>query len=501
MSLTSVPIRPLGPERFAEILASRAYQQFGQTISAARQLFHGRRVWNINSTARGGGVAEMLASLLAYAQGAGVDARWLVIGGNPSFFTVTKRIHNQLHGAPGDGGPLGEVERVIYEESLRPAAEQLLRMVRPQDAVLLHDPQTAGLAEPLKKKGVTVVWRCHVGLDTPNALARAAWSFLRGHVLAADTCVFTRPSFVWEGLPAEKIAVIAPSIDAFSPKNQEMSPARVAAILEATGMIEPGHAPAGPSGDADPIFARVDGRPGRVVRCTRMYGAPPPPADAPLVVQVSRWDRLKDPLGVMNGFARYVAPHTSAHLILAGPAVAAVADDPEGIVLLNQAAEAWKALPAGLRSRVHLACMPMDDTDENGAIVNALQRRADVVVQKSLAEGFGLTVAEAMWKGRPVVASRIGGIQDQVEHGVTGLLLDDPTDLVSFGDLVLGLLREPHRAERLGAQARERVRQEYLGPRHLTQYFELFVRLLPPLTTQPARPAVQETRSTPLPLA
>jgi trehalose synthase len=152
----------------------------------------------------------------------------------------------------------------------------------------------------------------------------------------------------------------------------------------------------------------------------------PLPMDARLVVQVSRWDRLKDPLGVMDGFANHVAGRTDAHLVLAGPATAGVSDDPEGAEVLQECVAAWSRLPAETRARVHLACLPMDDVEENAAIVNALQRSAVVGVQKSLAEGFGLTVAEAMWKGRPVVASRVGAIQDQVTDGVSGLLLDDP---------------------------------------------------------------------------
>jgi trehalose synthase len=151
-----------------------------------------------------------------------------------------------------------------------------------------------------------------------------------------------------------------------------------------------------------------------------------------------------------------------------------VADDPEGAEVLQEGVAAWEALPAEAQERVHLLALPMDDTQENAAIVNALQRRAAVVVQKSLAEGFGLTVAEAMWKARPVVASRIGGIQDQVVDGETGLLVDDPTDLAAYGSACVELLGDPERAERMGDAARDRVRDEYLGVRSLMQYVELF---------------------------
>jgi trehalose synthase len=201
-------------------------------------------------------------------------------------------------------------------------------------------------------------------------------------------------------------------------------------------------------------------------------------SDDPVVLQVSRWDRLKDPLGVIRGFAEHVAPETQAHLVYAGPAVEAVADDPEGAEVLAEAEDAWRSLDAPVRARVHLACLPMDDGDENAAIVNALQRHAAVVVQKSIAEGFGLTVAEAMWKARPVVASRIGGIQDQIEDGVSGELIDDPRDLAAYGAAVSDLLRDPVAAERVGAEAQRRVRARFLGSRSLDQYFELISKVL-----------------------
>lgn len=469
--LQDVEIGPLRPERFEEVLSAETYARFGETIRTAGELLKGRRIWNVNSTARGGGVAEMLASLLAYARGAEVDARWVVIQGDPGFFTVTKRIHNNLHGAPGDGGDLSREQHEMYEQTLARNAGELAERMSPDDIVLLHDPQTAGLAEPLKETGVKVIWRCHVGLDTPNDVARRAWDFLRPYVEPADAYIFSRRAFAWERLEEWKIAVVPPSIDAFSPKNQELSQDAVASILSTTGLIK---APAG----GEPRFVRVDGSPGMVERPTQMLGAPPPEPGVPLVVQVSRWDSLKDPLGVMAGFADHVAPHTDAHLVLAGPSVEAVADDPEGAEVLDAVVAEWERLPGHVQERVHLAAMPMEDAGENAAIVNALQTKADIVVQKSLAEGFGLTVAEGMWKARPVVASRIGGIQDQIEHGQNGMLIDDPKDLEAFGRVLVDLLRDTEGARTMGLKAKERVREYFLGPRHLMQYMELIESLI-----------------------
>jgi trehalose synthase len=215
-------------------------------------------------------------------------------------------------------------------------------------------------------------------------------------------------------------------------------------------------------------------------RTADVWEEQPLPFDAPAVVQISRWDALKDPIGVIRGFAEHVPADSGAHLVYAGPAVEAVADDPEGARVLRDSLALREQLPDEPRGRVHLAALPMDDVEENAIIVNALQRHASVVVQKSLAEGFGLTVAEAMWKARAVVASRIGGIQDQIIDGETGVLLDDPNDLAAYGAAVADLVRDPERAERMGRHARERVRDEFTSPRRLLDYLRLVRRLLAP---------------------
>ena len=180
----------------------------------------------------------------------------------------------------------------------------------------------------------------------------------------------------------------------------------------------------------------------------------------------------------MEGFAQFVAPKVDCHLILAGPGASTVADDPEEAGVLGEVEDRWHHLPPAARDRVHLARLPMDDPQENAIIVNALQRRAQVVVQKSLGEGFGLTVAEAMWKGRPVVASRVGGIQDQIQHGLSGLLIDDPRDLAAFGAAVVSLFSDTVAADRLGGEANLRVRRDFLAPRLLMQQAGLIGRLL-----------------------
>ena len=466
MSLESVEVGALQLDRFADVLDDERFAAMQEAAARGREAFAGRTIWNVNSTARGGGVAEMLVSLLAYARGAGIDARWSVIAGDAGFFHVTKRLHNRLHGSEGDRGPLGDAERETYERALEPNAAALREQIGADDLVILHDPQTAGLIPAIKAAGVPVVWRCHIGVDVPNDTARGAWRFLEPYVREADAVVFSREAFAWEGLHGVPLHVIAPSIDAFAPKNQDLGAEAVDGILAAAGVVD---------GGGRGEFTRVDGSRGRIEHRADMT---PLAAGARYVLQVSRWDRLKDPLGVIAGFAEHVAPRCpDLHLVYAGPAVEAVSDDPEGAEVLAEARTCVGELDGDVRARVHLAALPMDDLQENAAIVNALQRRAAVVVQKSIAEGFGLTVAEAMWKGRPVVASRIGGIQEQIVDGESGRLLDDPRDLETFGALVAELIDDPDGAERMGAAARARVRDEFLAVRHLEQYLELLAPL------------------------
>jgi trehalose synthase len=317
-----------------------------------------------------------------------------------------------------------------------------------------------------------VIWRCHVGLDTPNAYAREAWRFVEPYVLDADAFVFSRESSVWDGLDRSRVAVITPTIDVFTPKNEELDAETVRAVLGACGLVEEG-APAGAT-----RFGRQDGTPGLVERRVALVEDERLRLGTPVVVQVSRWDALKDPVGVIRGFAEHVPASTGAHLVYAGPAVDAVADDPEGARVLRASVDARASLAAEARRRVHLAALPMADLHENAVIVNALQRHARIVVQKSLAEGFGLTAAEAMWKARPVVASRVGGIVEQIVDGESGVLLDDPGDLEAFGAAVAALLADPERAARLGRNAHERVRARFLSARSLLDYLTLVEHIL-----------------------
>lgn len=471
--LQSVHVATLPAARFQEVLDPPQWEMLDAANRHAREIFGDRRIWSINSTATGGGVAEMLQSLVAYARGAGVDARWSTIDGEPEFFSITKRIHHKLHGSAGDGGPLGPAEHEVYARVTRANGERLASELLPGDVVLLHDPQTVGMIPVIAPDGdAHVLWRSHIGVDEPNEHVREAWDFLLPYLGDTQSLIFTRREYVPPQLADRDLTIIPPSIDVFSQKNQPMTADQVVSILATAGIVD---APA----IVPPSYLHHDGREDRVERRAVMDEDERLGLADRIVLQVSRWDPLKDPVGVMEGFVEHVAPYVQdAQLVLAGPSPAGVTDDPEGAIVLEQVRAARAALAPDVRRRVHLASLPMEDRGENAAIVNALQRRAAVVVQKSLAEGFGLTVAEAMWKDRPVVASRVGGIQDQIVDGVSGVLLDDPRDLPAFGSAVASLLADPELMARMGEEARERVRSEFLGSRHLIQYLALFARLI-----------------------
>jgi trehalose synthase len=464
-----VPIPPAPIDRYRPLLGE-AFDEIERVAVWAREAFEGRAIWHVSSTFRGGGVAEMLRTLLPYVRGAGVDTRWIVLREAPEFFAVTKRIHNRLHGDPGGGGDLDEEARQLYEAALAATSAQLVRLCQTGDIVYLHDPQTAGLAPAMKEAGLEVIWRCHIGIDEPNQLARSAWDFLHRYVERADVYVFSRREYLWEGLEEARAWFMPPVIDPFSPKNQDLEPESVDAILRAIGLAPDGLAGA-------PVFVRADGTPGRVEREATLLQEEQLPAATRVVAQVSRWDRLKDPRGALAMLECHL-DDPEAHLVLAGPESGGVADDPEGAAVYGDVAESWRRMSDDSRRRAHLVSLPMYDIDENGAMVNAIQRRADVVLQKSIAEGFGLTVAEAMWKRRPVVGSRVGGIQDQIADGESGLLVDDPHDLAAFGRAVGIILADPDRARLMGEVGRQRVIERYLAVYRLREYVDLVASLL-----------------------
>jgi trehalose synthase len=444
--------------------------RFVASLQRSADRLDGRTIWHVNSTAEGGGVAELLHQVLGYLRGGGIRCRWLVIEGDQDFFRVTKRIHNRLHGSIGDGGPLDQAARDAYDRVAQRELEPILDLARRGDVVTLHDPQTAGLIRSLVDAGLLVVWVCHVGVDAPTEIVRSAWDVLRPEVEKAHASVFSRRAYVWKGLDRRRVAVIPPCIDPTSPKNVEISGMEATWVLQAARVLD-GEPP-------DPVELTVDGFGTIPIRgVADSIQEEPTPPDRALVTQISRWDRLKDHVGVLPAFARHVPKGLDAHLLLVGPAVTSVTDDPEGPVVLEENIAAWERLPLAKRRRVHIVSLPVEDRIENALVVNALQREADVIAQKSLAEGFGLTVAEAMWKSRPVVGSRVGGIQDQIVDGRSGILVDPP-DTAGAGRAISALLRDVGFAQAIGHAARARVRNRFLPPHFLGAHLSVIDRVL-----------------------
>jgi trehalose synthase len=368
----------------------------------------GRRVVHVNSTAVGGGVAEILNRLTPLMDELGLRARWEVIKGGDDFYHVTKKFHNALHGTAQD---LGARDFQVYEDTLD---ENLSRLDLGDDFVFIHDPQPAALVKKRRGLDNKWIWRCHIDLSRKIG---DVWPFLRPYVEQYDACVFSTAAFA-QTLPIPQ-AIIAPAIDPFSDKNREMELEEIRTILERLEI----------------------------------------PSDKPLVTQVSRFDRLKDPLGVIEAFER-AKPYISARLLLVG---GSAADDPEGAQVMDEVRERAARDPDILV----LSLPPTSHLE-----INAIQRASAVIFQKSLREGFGLTVSEALWKGKPVIAGAVGGIPLQIAHKYSGILI---RTVEGASYWLKQLLHEPGYARRLGENGREHVRQNFLITRQLRDYLMLFL--------------------------
>jgi trehalose synthase len=474
-ALAEIPLETRDFEDLGRYLLMPMMQRVRVARQRAGELLGGRTVWMVNSAALGGGVAQMLRTLLPYWKGAGIDVRWVVLRGSAEFFRVTKRLHNHLHGEPGDGDVLGIEELTTLDQAALYHVEALTSLLSPGDVVVLHDPQTAAMSVPLERTGATVIWRCHIGIDHHNEYSRNAWRCLRPRLAGVRHFVFSRYASLPEWLGGPETSIVTPGIDPRSTKNLPMPYGAARAIVQQLGVA------AGVPPAAAPRYARPDGSVATLATGPTVVDSDGPPdwGRDPVVVSLARWDRIKDPLGILDGFVERVVPATGAHLLLAGPDASQVADDPEAEAVFAGVRDRWRRLPPWARARVHLACFPLTPPEENAAMVNAIQRLAAVVVKKSVQEGFGLGVTEAMWKARPVVASAVGGHLEQVQHRNSGLLVD-PGDVAAFGDAIVELLRDPPLAARLGQAGRERVRALFLNDRHFVRWIDVFGAALEP---------------------
>jgi trehalose synthase len=399
---------------------------------------------HVNATATGGGVSELIRGLLRHQ-----DAGWAVIAGAPAFYQVTKYLHILLHGR-SDPGQLDDPEMMrTYRATLAPQAEWFAQRLTPGDVVILHDPQTLGLAPELKAMGVRVVWHCHIGAVVPPERGPGAvWRVFNAELAALDAVVTTLPEFAPPNV--REVFVIPPAVDPAALKNQELTADEVASALATIGLTADGTLP------------------GVTVRQVT-----PLPPDARVVLQVSRWDPLKD----MPGAVRCVAGlPADVHLVLAGTDPADIPDDPDGLAVLAEVQGLLTEMPEADRARVHLVNISLRRPELNALVVNALQRRADVVLQKSLEEGFGLTVTEAMVKGRAVVASAVGGLRQQILNGRNGLLVD-PTDLHAVRAALAALLDDPELRRNLGEHAREVALKRYTMLRLAEDYLKVIARI------------------------
>jgi len=394
---------------------------------------------HVNATATGGGVAEVLHGLVSAQAAEGVNVGWAVISGDDAFFAFTKSVHHLLHGR---GEPrLREHDLAHYRTVLQPQARWLAARLRPGDVVVLHDPQVLGMAPLLRAAGVSVVWHCHIGVDHPHTRGpELFWRALTPELSSVDIVVSALAAYAPPGV---QLVVCAPAIDLAAPKNRELGVAEVAALLAGAGVTSNAKSP----------LAMVE------------QEAPMPPS-ARMVLQVSRWDPLKDMPGVLRLLPALPA---DVHLVLAGTNPAEIPDDPEGLAVLAEVRRVRDELPAPVRRRVHLVRTAQRDPHRAALLINALQRRADVVVQKSLAEGFGLTVTEAMAKGRPVVAGDVGGLRRQIVHGRTGLLVD-PADADAVAAAVNSLLSSIEDQLRIGTAAAAAAARDYPMTRLVADY-------------------------------
>lgn len=414
-------------------------------------------VIHVNATPVGGGVAEILQSLVPGQRDEGTNAGWAVVAGDPTFYDVTKYLHHLLH----DRAP---AERIAtpgaldaYRRTLAPQAPWFTAQVAAGDVVVLHDPQVLGLAAAFKASGATVVWHCHIGTDTVGAPGPAAfWHAFARELAVLDAIITTMPQFVPADATGARRFVVPPAIDPGSPKNRDLTTGQVRDLLDGAGL-----------GDSAEVSDGAERRepvsePG-VARVTQQV---PLPRHEPVVVQVSRWDPLKD----MPGLLRCVPLlRPDAHLVLVGPEPTEIPDDPEGLAVFGDVRHTLSSLEPADARRVHLVNVSPRSPDDGALLVNAVQRRADVVVQKSLQEGFGLTVTEAMLKGKPLVATRVGGLRHQIADGVNGLLVD-PADPPAAMDAVNRLLDSPELARTLGARARASAEGRFTMPRLIDGY-------------------------------
>ena len=441
-----------------------------------------RTVWMVNSTAQGGGVAEMLPKVVSILRELGVSTEWAVIVSEEDrFFQLTKHIHNLIHGT---GDPhLSDDDWALYRSVSEEMADRLARRVEPGDPVVVHDPQPLGTGALLKKQmDVPALWRCHIGLDESNVATETAWDFLRPWAESYDETVFSLREYVPDFLE-DRTDLVQPALNPLSPKNRALSVTELTDVLRRARLADCSHPTV--DGDFAPPARRLQ-RDGSFAPATR-------PEDLglmerPIVTQISRWDRLKGFAPLLRGFARMkesafldrnAVSERDRHrlalsrLVLAGPDPDSVSDDPEGQEVFNEICSLWHDLPPEIQRDVAIITLPMTSRRVNSLMVNALQRCSAIVAQNSLQEGFGLTVAEALWKRRPVLGTHAAGIREQVTDGVHGRLTPQAEDVEAIAHTIHEMLNAEEERRRWARNARRRVSERYLVFTQVRRWLEI----------------------------
>ena len=460
---------PLGLWDYADLaFLAPAVQALRTEASTLVPALRGRKLWMVNSTPQGGGVAEMLPMMVSMLRELGVETDWAVIETDRQpFFELTKRIHNMIHGV--GSRELSSEDRELFESVGRENAEKLRAHVRPNDIMVIHDPQPVVVGSILKREiGLPTIWCCHIGLPERLPATRAVWQFLEPYVESYDNAIFSAPDYIPSFL-AGTASVIHPAIDPLSQKNRDLHTHGLAGIL-CNSALAPEHSPVlTPAFDHPAMRLMPDGS-----------WAPPSSwndigmQSRPIVAQISRWDRLKGFAPLLDAFAqlkRRPQPMASelhrrrleiVRLVLAGPDPASVADDPEGLGALEELRAKYLALEPNLQPDVALLTLPMGSRKQNALMVNAIQRCASFVVQNSLQEGFGLTATEAMWKRTPVVGTQACGLRQQIRDGLDGRLVSDPTEPDAIARVLDEMLVDRGVRERMGRNGQRRVYEKFL---------------------------------------
>lgn len=441
----------------------------------------GRKVVMVNSTAQGGGVAELLPPLLGLMRDLGVDAHWLVMEvQDAAFFRLTKCLHNLIHGL-GDPS-LGPADRDLYDRVSAENAKAIEPFLSPGDVLVIHDPQPMGAGALLRgAMDLAAIWRCHIGLDKETPQTQAAWDFLDPYAAPYDHAVFTAPEYIPSCL-AGRATIVHPAIDPLSHKNRHLKVHELVGILANAALIKPW----------GPVITPAFAEPAKRLQPDGSWAPATEPEDfgllfRPIVTQVSRWDRLKGFLPLMEGFValkRSMEAHTGlteqhrhvlqlVRLVLAGPDPASIDDDPEGKEVLAELCSAYAALPPHLQADIAMISLPMSSKEHNALIVNALQRCSDVVVQNSIEEGFGLTVTEPMWKRAALMGSSAVGIRQQIRPGLDGLLVKNPEDPQEIAETLDALLRDEPQRDSFGRSAQQRVHDHFLVFTQVERWLEL----------------------------